>query len=306
MPTRLRVLPSCCAIVVLVAFGPERRAIADPDKPGSVAAIANAPLGEEPHPLLTRGDTGDAVQNVQILLNRDRTLHAASHIGEDGVFGEETLLALQTFQRRHGLTQSGKVDMDTWRALEAQLATSAPSNTNSTVPPLETFGPGGMIGGAASVARAATTNTPPTASSTSGIIGFLGEGHNDPVHLSAAALDALARIIESEAGVCSDEGKVAVGAVVLNRVNAGFANGTVQGVIAESGQFTSYGDSAYRGSPSEASRAAAQRAAAGEDPSNGALYYYNPYLVTPYWAKGMTQTARIGRGTVDTHRFMKP
>jgi len=124
--------------------------------------------------------------------------------------------------------------------------------------------------------------------------------------LSANDIELLASIVESEAGVCSMQGKIAVAAVVLNRVRAGFANGTVLGVISQPAQFTSYGDAAYEGKPSADSLTAAQDAAAGQDPSNGATYYYNPYLVSPDWASSMTVTARIGTDATNTQVFLKP
>jgi len=116
----------------------------------------------------------------------------------------------------------------------------------------------------------------------------------------------LAKIVQSEAGVCSKEGKIAVAAVVLNRVRAGFADGTVKGVVSEHSQFTSYNDSSYRQKPSQDAIDAANAAAAGEDPTNGATFYYNPYLVSPDWAKGMTVLKRIGTSAVNTHVFLRP
>jgi N-acetylmuramoyl-L-alanine amidase len=143
---------------------------------------------------------------------------------------------------------------------------------------------------------------------TAGIVNAL-EGtttHRDPMNLSAGSLDELARIVDGEGNVCSDEGMIAIAAVVLNRVRAGYADGTVHGVISEKEQFPSYGDATYRRRPSARAIAAAQAAAGGEDPSNGALFYFNPYLVDPSWKWTMHETARIGTDAVDTHVFYTP
>lgn len=116
----------------------------------------------------------------------------------------------------------------------------------------------------------------------------------------------LARLIESEAGVCSLENKIAVGAVVLNRARTGWDGGSVSGVILERNQFDGVKTRAFYTSPSADSVTAAARAAAGEDPSRGATYYYNPYISHPAWARTFAETARIGTNASDTHRFMKP
>ena len=47
-------------------------------------------------------------------------------------------------------------------------------------------------------------------------------------------------------------------------------------------------------------------AASGQDPTGGATYYYNPYLVSPYWAKGMKVLIQIGTDRTNTHVFLTP
>ena len=93
----------------------------------------------------------------------------------------------------------------------------------------------------------------------------------------ADELSLLAALIYCEAGNQPREGKVAVGAVVLNRVaSASFAS-TIKGVIYQSGQFTP----AYSGALSRAlangvpsnCHEAAQAALNGENPVPGALYF---------------------------------
>jgi N-acetylmuramoyl-L-alanine amidase len=226
------------------------------------------------------------VSLLQQLLDKERRLRNASPIATDGDFGSVTQTALEAFQQRHGLAVTGVADEATWQSLERL------DETNDAAP-------------VAAAADGSTTEP----STTEGVIGALDNGIK-PTHaamqLSAASLQVLAKIVTSEAGVCSQEGKIAVAAVVLNRVRAGFADGTVKGVVSEHAQFTSYNDAAYRGKPSQDAIDAANAAAAGEDPSNGATFYYNPYLVKPDWAKGMTVLARIGTGAVNTHVFLRP
>jgi len=91
----------------------------------------------------------------------------------------------------------------------------------------------------------------------------------------------LAQLIDSEAGGEPYEGMVAVGAVVVNRVlDERFPN-TIRSVIFEPGQF--YIDTNRR--PNANSRRAAEAAVRGEDPTRGALFFYNPRtaVLDPWW-----------------------
>lgn len=93
----------------------------------------------------------------------------------------------------------------------------------------------------------------------------------------------LAKLIHSEARGEPYEGQVAVGAVVLNRVDdAGFPN-TLQGVIYQPWAFTALHDGQFNLEPTSTSYQAAQDALNGWDPSYGCLYYYNPATATSSW-----------------------
>lgn len=96
--------------------------------------------------------------------------------------------------------------------------------------------------------------------------------------VSASDRELLAGIIYCEAGNQSRTGKVAVGAVVMNRVaSSSFAN-SISGVIYESGQFTPAGSGwldsviANGAIPSDCYEAA-DAALAGENPVGDALYF---------------------------------
>lgn len=315
-PSR-RVSSRLVSLLVATTLTPAAQlAHADP-QPGGAHAVVNQALGEDPAPAsLSRGSRGAEVTKLQERINKDRRLKGAVAIAEDGDFGPETVTALETYQRHHGLAITGVADAATWQRLEA-----GESETPGTTPQAQAPAPSSEPAGAAPAPNAPvrgtvqaieTLSVPDSRGSASDSAASRrgsttpGTVWHAPMRLSNASLDALARIIEAESGVCSLEGKIAVGAVVLNRVRAGYADGTVIGVIKESAQFSGYGDAVYRGKPSADARLAALRAASGEDPSHGAYYYYNPFLVHPSWAKTMKETARIGNGRVDTHRFMKP
>lgn len=91
----------------------------------------------------------------------------------------------------------------------------------------------------------------------------------------------LAALIECEAGGESYTGMVAVGAVVVNRVNSGSFPNSISGVIYQSGQFTPVATGTFQSVLSRGARsdcyAAAQAALAGESPVGGCLYFNSGY-----------------------------
>lgn len=93
----------------------------------------------------------------------------------------------------------------------------------------------------------------------------------------------LAKLIYSESRGEVYEGQVAVGAVVLNRVqDAGFPN-TIQGVIYQPWAFTALNDGQFALEPNSTAYQAAQDAMNGWDPTYGCIYYYNPKTATSQW-----------------------
>lgn len=86
----------------------------------------------------------------------------------------------------------------------------------------------------------------------------------------------LARIISAEGRGESYIGQVAIGAVILNRIEHPSFPDTLQGVIYQNGAFTALVDGQFNEPISESAYAAARDALAGWDPSGGAIYYYNP------------------------------
>lgn len=91
----------------------------------------------------------------------------------------------------------------------------------------------------------------------------------------------LASLIECEAGGESYTGMVAVGAVVVNRVNSGSFPNSISGVIYQSGQFTPVATGTFQSVLARGARsdcyAAAQAALAGESPVGGCLYFNSGY-----------------------------
>ena len=93
----------------------------------------------------------------------------------------------------------------------------------------------------------------------------------------------LAKCIHAEARGEPYIGKVAVGAVILNRVASPDFPNTIYGVIYQPWAFTCTHDGQINLEPDRASYQAAQDALNGWDPSYGSLYYYNPATATSSW-----------------------
>lgn len=119
---------------------------------------------------------------------------------------------------------------------------------------------------------------------------------------SVSDVQLLARAINGEARGESYEGQVAVGAVILNRVkNSSFPN-TIAGVIYQPGAFTAVSDGQINVPIKEGSTVlkAAQDALNGWDPTNGAIYYFNPDTATNSWIWSRPLIKTIGK-----HRFCR-
>lgn len=112
---------------------------------------------------------------------------------------------------------------------------------------------------------------------------------------SSSDVYLLAKIIAAEARGESYTGQVAVGAVVLNRVDSSSFPDTVSGVIYQAGAFSAVRDSNWSVAPDATSRKAAQDAINGWDPTGGALYYYNPAKTSNQWIRTRPVITTIGR-----------
>lgn len=112
---------------------------------------------------------------------------------------------------------------------------------------------------------------------------------------SSSDVYLLAKVIAAEARGESYTGQVAVGAVVLNRVDSSSFPDTVAGVVYQAGAFSAVRDSNWSVAPDATSRKAAQDAINGWDPSGGALYYYNPAKTSNKWIRTRPVITTIGR-----------
>lgn len=110
-----------------------------------------------------------------------------------------------------------------------------------------------------------------------------------------ANINLLARIISAEARGESYTGQVAVGAVILNRIEHPSFPDTLSGVIYEPGAFTAITDGQFNKPVSDSAYKAAKDALNGWDPSGGAIYYYNPDKTSNSWIRSRPVIKRIGK-----------
>lgn len=104
----------------------------------------------------------------------------------------------------------------------------------------------------------------------------------------------LAKLIHSEARGEVYTGQVAVGAVVLNRVDSADFPNTLEGVIYQPWAFTALHDGQFDLEPTSESYQAAEDALSGWDPTYGCLYYYNPRTATSKWIFSREIVVEIG------------
>ena len=108
-------------------------------------------------------------------------------------------------------------------------------------------------------------------------------------------VNLLARVVYGEARGEPYRGKVAVAAVVLNRVrHASFPN-TMSGVVYQKGAFSIVADGQINLTPDSDSIRAARDALNGVDPTSGCIYYYNPDKTNNKWMLSRPIMVRIGR-----------
>ncbi|MBX3468372.1 MAG: cell wall hydrolase [Planctomycetes bacterium] len=192
----------------------------------------------------------------------------------------------QTYVKVGGASGWHQIQFDARRGYCVDWATTSRSASTASSPP-------------------ATTSAPATSSTTAAATPTSSRRYN----ATAAEVEIMARIIKGEALQCSFEGKVAVGAVILNRVRDRRWPNTIAGVAHQPYQFSCYNANVrsrlYWGPVPQVCFDAARAALAGQDPSLGATHYFNPYLVRPSWARTLRFIKRIGTNRTNTHDFYR-
>ncbi|MBM7577454.1 spore cortex-lytic enzyme [Jeotgalibacillus terrae] len=117
---------------------------------------------------------------------------------------------------------------------------------------------------------------------------------NLPKGYSEKDIQLMANAVYGEARGEPYEGQVAVAAVILNRIEDEAFPNTASGVIFEPLAFTAVADGQIWLTPNEQAKRAVMDAINGWDPSENALYYFNPVTATSKWIWSRPQIKQIG------------
>lgn len=122
-----------------------------------------------------------------------------------------------------------------------------------------------------------------------------GEKVEMEVAVTEEEYDLLARAVYSEARGEPFQGQVAIAAVILNRVEHGNFPDTINAVIFQPFAFTAVQDGQFWLTPDSTAYAAVEKALAGNDPSGGAIFYYNPATASNQWIRSRQVITAIGK-----------
>jgi len=213
--------------------------------------------------IMKPGDRGDDVAELQSRL-KFLGFYGAN---VDGVFGESTRKAVVGFQREFGLTPDGQVGPQTKLKLS-----NATKNWNTNM--MRDYYTGG--------------GTPKRVASEAALPKSTGRFSSEDIKL-------LARAVHGEARGEPYIGQVAVAAVILNRLENPAFPDTVAGVLFQPRAFTAVDDGQIWLEPNETAYRAVRDAINGWDPTDDAIYYFNPATATSAWIWSRPQIKQIGK-----------
>lgn len=275
----------------------------------NVVAIRLVSMGREESSIqvLSRyGSKGDEVVKIQTKLKE-----LGYYAGEiDGVFGSNTRSAIIDYQKSNGLSADGVAGVKTLSALGIDGNSSGSQNDEISAIQTKLKEKGYYSGNVDGILGSKTKNAIKDFQRDNGLVvdGIVGPKTLEKLEVtvdksllsqnSSTDVDLLARVISSEARGEPYTGQVAVGAVILNRMEHPSFPNTLAGVVYQPGAFTCMVDGQINEATAESSKRAAQDAINGWDPSGGAIYYYNPAKSTNQWIFSRPVITVIGK-----HRF---
>lgn len=139
-------------------------------------------------------------------------------------------------------------------------------------------------------------STPVTASSTAPVITNRGA-----IPYTAADLMLIARVVASEADAEPYVAQLGVAAVIVNRVRTPGFPKTIAGVVYAPGQFQGVGTPLFYAAPTAEALQAATAALQGQDPTDGAVHFFNPAMT---WS-GSSMFALPVTATYGAFRFTR-
>lgn len=222
---------------------------------------------------IARGANGDDVIELQARLQ-----YIGYFTGTiDGKFGYGTYWSLRNFQEKYGLPIDGIAGAQTKKKL-----TSVSQYDEKFVK--DNLNKGNKFTHYGSKPLSSQVNK--------------GTGTKEEIQLpskySEQDLKLIANAVYGEARGEPYEGQVAVAAVILNRIEHADFPDTVGGVIFQPGAFTAVADGQIWLTPNERAKEAVLDAINGWDPSENAIYYFNPITATSKWIWSRQQIKKIG------------
>ncbi|MCH3965720.1 MAG: cell wall hydrolase [Clostridium sp.] len=108
---------------------------------------------------------------------------------------------------------------------------------------------------------------------------------NQKLYITQKDVDLMAKVVYAESNCEPFEGQVAVASVILNRLKYPEFPKTVQEVINQRGAFSCVRNGNVPAVPNQNNYNAVSQALKGVDPTNKAVFFYNPRIATSTWMK---------------------
>ena len=222
--------------------------------------------------VVERGAFGDDVIELQARLQYIGYYNGAI----DGIFGYGTYWALRNFQQDYGLSVDGIAGANTKTA----LVNNSQYNREWVMEQINRGNRFTHYGGQPLEQQ-------------------VQQGTNNsqvqlPGKYSEQDLQLMANAVYGEARGEPYEGQVAVAAVILNRLESPDFPNSISGIIFQPRAFTAVADGQIWLEPNERAKQAVLDAMNGWDPSENALYYFNPATATSGWIWSRPQIKQIG------------
>lgn len=125
---------------------------------------------------------------------------------------------------------------------------------------------------------------------------------NQQLYITGEDIDLMAKLVSAESIGEPYDGKVAVASVVLNRTLSPSFPNTIREVIFQKNAFSCVKNGQINAKTNQDCYNAVYDAIKGYDPTNEALFFYNPNTATCNWMK---QTPKFNQTTIGHHTFFK-
>ena len=126
------------------------------------------------------------------------------------------------------------------------------------------------------------------------------QSSNSTISLTKDDIYLMSQVVYAESKGEPFDGKIAVASVILNRTTDSQFPDTIHGVITQKNAFSCVRNGKIDVVPDGDSYNAVLKAIEGYDPTDEALYFYNPKIATCSWMKGVEKT---GKKSIGQHVF---